>query len=229
MTSRAVAAGIERRQENKMTLHKLLITALIENQLTINEQAQQKLIEYLKLLQRWNKVFNLTTITDPREMVYKHLIDSLLMQPFLHGAQLLDVGSGAGLPGIPLAIVNPNLHWTLLDKNNKKTRFMTQAVAELKLTNVAIVNERSEDFQPELKFDTILSRAYGTIAMFLTTTQHLLAPNGTFVAMKGKYPQDELIDIPPHYTVEKTVPIEIKGITVDRCVVVLRRMTTWAK
>lgn len=203
-------------------LNPLLSTALRDNQLIVDEPQQQKLIAYLELLQRWNKVFNLTTITEPREMVYLHLIDSLLMQPFLHGKRMLDVGSGAGLPGIPLAIVNPHLHWTLLDKNSKKTRFITQAVAELKLTNVDIINERSEDFQPTSGFDSILSRAYGTIAMFLETTKHLLAPGGIFIAMKGKYPTDELADLPSTFTVEKTVPIPIKGITVDRCVVVLK-------
>lgn len=212
-----------------MTLNKLLSTALHENQLVVSEESQQKLIQYLELMQRWNKVFNLTTITEPREMVYLHLIDSLLMQPFLHGKRLLDVGSGAGLPGIPLAIINPDLHWTLLDKNNKKTRFITQAIAELKLKNIDVVNERSEDFATDTPYDAILSRAYGSIGMFLTTTQHLLAPDGAFIAMKGKYPQDELADITPEFTLEKTVPIAIKGITVERCVLVLRRKTAWAK
>lgn len=201
----------------------LLKTALRENKLIISEPAQQKLIQHLELMQRWNKVFNLTTITDPREMVYLHLIDSLLMQPLLHGERLLDVGSGAGVPGIPLAITNPDRHWTLLDKNNKKTRFITQAVAELKLTNVEVVNERSEDFVSNNGFDAILSRAYGSIEMFLTTTAHLLAPNGIFLAMKGKYPEDELTNLPSNFTVEKTVPIEVKGIKVDRCVIVLKK------
>jgi 16S rRNA (guanine527-N7)-methyltransferase len=206
-----------------MTFKKILVNALQENQLIVDEQIQFKLIQYLELMQRWNKVFNLTSITEPHEMVYLHLIDSLCMQPFLHSKQLLDVGSGAGLPGIPLAMMNPHLHWTLLDKNNKKTRFITQVIAELKLTNVAVVNERSEDFQPIQTFDTILSRAYGTIEMFVVTTQHLLAPDGRFVAMKGKYPQEELTNIPTNFLVEKTVPIDVKGITVERCVVVLKK------
>jgi 16S rRNA (guanine527-N7)-methyltransferase len=204
-----------------MTLENILTNALRENNLACSEAQQQKLVQYLELMQRWNQVFNLTTITAPRDMVYLHLIDSLLMQPFLHGKRLLDVGSGAGLPGIPLAIMNPDMHWTLLDKNNKKTRFITQAAAELKLTNVTAIKERSEDYQATTQFDTILSRAYGTIEMFLSTTQHLLTPDGVFVAMKGKHPQDELDNLPPNFIVEKIVPIAIKGITVDRCVVML--------
>lgn len=204
-------------------LNQLLQTALTDNGITCSEAAQLKLVQYLELMQRWNKVFNLTTITEPREMVYLHLIDSLLMQPFLQGKRILDVGSGAGLPGIPLAIMNPDLQWVLLDKNSKKTRFMTQAIAELKLTNVIAINERSEDFKPDTLFDTILSRAYGSIAMFVTTTEQLLMPGGELIAMKGKYPQEELAKLPDHFIVEKTVPIAIKGIKVERCVVVLNR------
>jgi len=206
-----------------MTLQKILTGALQENNLAINQSAQDKLVQYLELMQRWNKVFNLTTITEPREMVYLHLIDSLLMQPILHGSRLLDVGCGAGLPGIPLAIINPDLHWTLLDKNNKKTRFVTQAIAELQLKNVAVANDRSEDHQATTPYDSILSRAYGTLAMFIDTTQHLIAPNGKFLAMKAKHPTEELQDLPANITVEKIVPIDVKGIKVERCVVVLNK------
>lgn len=207
-----------------MTFQHILQTALRENNLTIDQSAQDKLVQYLELMQRWNKVFNLTTITDPREMVYLHLIDSLLMQPILHGSRLLDVGCGAGLPGIPLAIINPDLHWTLLDKNNKKTRFVTQAIAELQLKNVAVANERSEEHKTSMPYDSILSRAYGTLAMFVDTTQHLIASNGKFLAMKGKEPTDELRDLPSSITVEKIVPIAVKGIKVERCVVVLNKV-----
>ena len=143
-------------------MQRLLTQALKENNLIISDAAQQQLLNYLALLQQWNKVFNLTAITDPREMVYLHIIDSLAIQPFLNGKRFLDVGSGAGLPGIPLAIIHPDQHWVLLDKNNKKTRFITQACAELRLTNVEAVHARCEDFKPTQCFDNIVARAFAT-------------------------------------------------------------------
>ena len=128
---------------------KILSQALNQNNLTLTSDAQQKLIHYLELMQKWNKVFNLTSITDPREMVYLHLIDSLVVAPFLHGKRMLDVGTGAGLPGIPLAIMIPETEWVLVDKNNKKVNFLTQVCAELKLqtsppfiSGVKILNPR---------------------------------------------------------------------------------------
>lgn len=204
-------------------LEKLLSQALTLNNLTVATETQQKLIRYLEMMLRWNKVFNLTAITDPREMVYLHLIDSLLMQPYLHGKHMLDVGSGAGLPGIPLAIMNPETTWVLVDKNNKKTTFLTQVCAELNLTNITPVHQRSEDFKTSPCFDTILSRAYGTLRMFVETTSHLLCPNGLLVAMKGKVPQDELHDIPTGFSVLETDELAIKGIQVERHVICLQK------
>jgi len=202
-------------------LKELLTVALHDNQLTCSDAQQEQLINYLELMQRWNAVFNLTSITTPREMVYLHLIDSLLMQPYLHGTQLLDVGSGAGLPGIPLAIMMPEKHWTLLDKNNKKTRFMTQAVAELGLKNVVVVQERSENFKPAERFDSIVSRAYGSLQMFVATCAHLLAKDGLFVAMKGKHPEEELASLSADYMIREVIPIHIKGVETERCVILI--------
>jgi len=200
----------------------LLTQALKENSLSLSGAVQQKLLRYLALLQTWNRVFNLTTITDPREMIYLHLIDSLVMSPYLQGIRLLDVGSGAGLPGIPLAIAHPDQQWTLLDKSSKKTRFLTQAAAELELAKVSVIHHRCEDFQPPAGFDSILSRAFGTIRMFAETTVHLLAPDGILIAMKGKYPQEELADVPAAFTVEDVIRLDIKGINVERHIVRLR-------
>lgn len=204
------------------TLQKYLSQALQENALVIDTHAQEKLIHYLNLLQTWNRVFNLTTITEPREMVYLHLIDSLVVQPFLMGEHFLDVGSGAGLPGIPLAILNPDQQWTVLDKNSKKTRFLTQAVAELKLSNVEVVHKRSEEFHPEQGFDSILSRALATIRVFVETTEHLLRPNGSFLAMKGRYPQEELDEVPDRFIVNEVARLDVKGIDIERHIVSLR-------
>jgi len=200
----------------------LLSKALQENNIHIADTMQQKLIYYLELMQTWNRVFNLTTITQPRDMVYLHLIDSLVVQPYLQGNHLLDVGTGAGLPGIPLAIVNPEQQWVLLDKNSKKTRFLTQAIAELRLTNVQIIHQLTTNFHPTQCFDSILSRAFGTIRLFVESTEHLLCPNGKFIAMKGKYPQDELDDVPYRFHVHDVARLDIQGIDVARHIISLR-------
>lgn len=200
----------------------LLIAALRDNQITISDDAVDKLVRYLELLKTWNRVFNLTSITDEREMVYLHLIDSLLTAPFLSGTRMLDVGSGAGLPGIPLAMMHPEHEWVLLDKNNKKTRFITQAIAELKLDNVHAVHSRAEDFHPQDCFDSILSRAYATLALFIKTTRHLICKNGTFIAMKGKYPQDEMVELADLAGAAKITPLIMKGMTLKRHIVCIK-------
>jgi 16S rRNA (guanine527-N7)-methyltransferase len=204
-------------------LNNLLTIALQQNHLSLTDQAQQQLIHYLELLQTWNRVYNLTSITNPSDMVSLHLIDSLMVQPFLHGTRLLDVGSGAGLPGIPLAIVNPHQTWVLLDKNNKKTRFMTQAIAELGLKNAEAIQSRCEDFHPQQCFDSILSRAFGTIRLFVESTSHLLCDQGRFIAMKGKYPQDEIDDLPSNIILQKSERLDIKGINAERHIICLSR------
>lgn len=204
-------------------LDALLKQALQKNNLVIADAMQQKLLHYLNLLTTWNKVFNLTTITTPKEMVYLHLIDSLVIAPFVEGNRCLDVGSGAGLPGIPLAIIHPEQEWVLLDKNSKKTRFLTQASAELGLKNVRSVHSRSEDFHTTPCFDNILSRALGTLHMFIETTQHLLCEKGSYIAMKGKYPQEELDDIPSGFMAKSITRLQINGMDIDRHIVCLVR------
>lgn len=201
----------------------LLISALKDNALLLTDEQIAKLARYLALMQTWNRVFNLTTITEPHEMVMLHIIDSLVITPYLSGTYFLDIGTGAGLPGIPLAIIHPEQQWTLLDKNNKKTRFLTQVVAELGLTNVKVANSRGEDFHPGHCFDSILSRAFGTLALFIATTEHLLGPQGTLIAMKGKYPNDELGAVPEHFKVQEVARLTIKGMNAERCVVLLQK------
>jgi 16S rRNA (guanine527-N7)-methyltransferase len=159
-------------------------------------------------------------------MVYLHLIDSLMVQPFLQGNRLLDVGTGAGLPGVPLAIVNPEKNWVLLDKNNKKTRFLTQLIAELDLKNVQVVHARCEDFKTKDCFDSILSRALGSLQWFHDVTKHLICPNGKWIAMKGKYPQDELAYLP--YVTEVS-RLTIKGMDIKRHIVTFKEGITWEK
>ncbi len=185
-------------------------------------EVYHKLANYLILLKKWNKFFNLTHILSDSDKTFLHLIDTLLIQKFLVGERFLDVGSGAGLPGIPLAIAYSG-HWTLLDKNNKKTTFLTQAVAELKLKTVDIIHTRSEDFHPQQLFNCIVSRAFGSLEFFLQTTEHLLQTEGRWLAMKGKYPQKELDDIPPTFMVENVIPLQIRGMDVKRHVVIIKR------
>lgn len=203
----------------------LLEQALKENDYPLAPDQVEKLNTYLTLLAAWNHAFNLTAITEPHEMVYLHIIDSLSANPFLHGTRFLDVGTGAGLPGIPLAITHPEQHWVLLDKNGKKNRFLTQAIAELGLSHVKTAQTRAEDFKPTAGFDSILSRAYGSLCLFLETTEHLLNPGGTFIAMKGKYPEEELEAVPSRFSVESVTRLDIRGMSLDRHVVCIKKIS----
>jgi 16S rRNA (guanine527-N7)-methyltransferase len=199
-----------------------LTTALEQNNIVLSDAMTQSLQHYLELMLKWNNMYNLTAITDPHEMIYLHLVDSLIIAPYVTGKQCLDLGTGAGLPGIPLAIIHPDQQWTLVDKNSKKTRFLIQAVAELNLKNVQVVHFRGEEFHPAHGFDNILSRAFGSLRLFVDTTRHLLNPDGELIAMKGKYPDDELADLPAKVSVQSVQHIDIKGIDIERHLVCLR-------
>lgn len=201
----------------------LLHQALTDNHILLAPAAEEKLVRYLTLLQTWNHVFNLTAITQPKDMVYLHLIDSLSAAPFINGNRILDVGSGAGLPGIPLAITRPDQHWSTLDKNSKKTRFLTQVIAELAIHNVDAIYSRCEDFKPQTRFDCIISRAFGTLTLFTESTEHLLNSSGIFIAMKGKYPEEELSRLPDRFKVETIQPITMQGMDVDRHLIIMRK------
>ncbi|MBU2005224.1 MAG: 16S rRNA (guanine(527)-N(7))-methyltransferase RsmG, partial [Gammaproteobacteria bacterium] len=159
-------------------------------------EQEQKLQRYLQLLQRWNKVYNLTAVRDPAQMQVLHIDDSLSVAPYIRGETCLDVGSGAGLPGIPLAIIQPERHFTLLDTNGKKTRFMQQAVLELGLQNVDVIQTRVESWQAASCFDAIISRAFASLYDFVTFTGKHVCENGILYAMKGRYPDSELAELP---------------------------------
>ncbi len=171
------------------------------------EQARQ-LICYLRLLEKWNKAFNLTSIRDIEEMLERHLVDSLSIARFIKENNVLDVGTGPGLPGIPLAILYPRKNIHLLDSNGKKTRFLNQVKLELNLKNIEVIQNRVEAFQPERKFEAIISRAFSSLNDMLEKTNHLLLPRGTVYAMKGVYPHDEITEINQSVQVE---PISWKG------------------
>ena len=181
---------------------------------------QEKLIAYIELLAKWNRAYNLTAVRDPEQMIARHLLDSLAILPLVRGPRVLDIGSGAGLPGIPLALARPEISFVLLDSNAKKTRFITQAVAELGLENVEAVQERAEKYLPVAKFDTLIARAFAGIADMLAVSAPLVAPGGRWLAMKGVYPQEELSAIPPGYTIE-TQQLQVPGLDAARHVVII--------
>lgn len=179
------------------------------------------LLGYVALLAKWNKVYNLTAIKDPAQMITHHLLDSLAVLPYIRGARVVDVGTGAGLPGIPLAIMRPGLEFVLLDSNNKKTRFVTQVTIELGLKNVTAENTRAETYRPAAGFDTVISRAFASLRDMLGMCAGLCAPHGVFLAMKGAYPEDELADLPPGFEVRGAHRLDVPGLDAERHVVVL--------
>ncbi len=197
-------------------MNTFLHDALAANQYAFSLETEKKMDAYLDLLRKWNRVYNLTAIRDPKESVMLHILDSLSIRDYLHGEYILDVGTGAGLPGIPLALTSPDKQFVLLDSNSKKTRFLTQVICELGLKNVQAVHARVETFAPSNKFDSILSRAFASIEVMLETTQHVLAEQGQFLAMKGVYPAAELAAIPPSFEVIATHKLLIKGLAAER-------------
>ena len=207
-------------------MHDSLLDKLAEGlaalPLELNASVQSGLIDYLHLLVKWNRAYNLTAVRQPEQMVTRHLLDSLVIGPYLQGPRILDVGTGAGLPGIPLALAYPDLHFTLLDSNGKKIRFVTQAVAELGLTNVDVIQSRIEAFQPECRFDTITARAYASIEELISQTTRLLADKGQYLIMKGVYPVAEVEAIPSAYRVEAIHQLNVPKLDAERHLLVVR-------
>lgn len=186
--------------------------------LTLQQRA--KLVAYLALLAKWNAVHNLTAVREESKMVSHHVLDSLAVLPHLEsqmkGGRLLDVGSGGGLPGIPLAIARADMPVTLLDSNQKKSAFLKQAVIELQLPNVVVANERAEDYAPAQLFSTIISRAFADLGEFVTAAKHLLAPGGLFAAMKGLHPHEEIAQLPAGFRLQHTYRLTVPGVAAER-------------
>ncbi len=182
------------------------------------------LTRYVLLLDKWNKTYNLTAIRDPRDMVFRHIIDSLSIVPHVVGNNVLDVGSGPGLPGIVLAVMNPAGKYTTLDSNGKKTRFMLQAKLDLQLDNLEVVNARVEAFTTKQTFDAITSRAFTSLVNMVEGTKHLLSPSGVYLAMKGLYPDEELKELMDRQEIELVgcEPLHVPGTDGDRHLVILR-------
>jgi 16S rRNA (guanine527-N7)-methyltransferase len=203
----------------------LLSHGLAEMALPISDAQQQSLLQYVALLHKWNKVYNLTAVREPERMIALHILDSLVIQPYVRdAATLLDVGTGGGLPGIPLAITCPNLRVTMLDSLQKKTTFVRQAIGELALKNAEVVCERVEKFQPKEKLTIVTSRAFAELKDFVEGAAHLLADNGRMLAMKGVYPHEEITRLPGSHVVEKVIELRVPQVVGERHLVVLKKV-----
>ena len=177
--------------------------------------------DFVALLIKWNQTYNLTAIRDTSAIVSAHLLDSLVIAPFLLGDRGIDVGSGAGFPGIPLAIALPERRITLLDSSQKKTAFLRQAVADLKLENVEVVCARAESWAPDRAYDWVVSRALADLALFAASAAHLASPTGVLAAMKGAYPETEIAELPPAFRVREVVRLRVPGLDAERHLVLI--------
>ncbi len=199
-----------------------LARGIAELGLSVNDTMQRQLLEYLALIEKWNRVYNLTAVRDPRDMLHRHLLDSLSVAPHVSAHFALDVGSGAGLPGIPLATAWPQTQVTLIDSNQKKTAFLQQAIIELGLTNVTVVCNRVEAWQPNHKFDLVISRAFSDLPELVEVAGRLCAADGILAAMKGIYPHEELAQLTPEFKLERVIPLTVPGLSEARHLVLLR-------
>lgn len=203
-------------QDSLSYLQPQLESALAEMALELSGAQVDSLMTYLRLLQKWNKVYNLTAIRDPQEMLIKHLIDSLAVVPHVDSESLIDVGSGGGLPGIPLAICLPERRIDMLDSNIKKTRFLTQAKAELGLKNSQVWHKRVEEYQPEPLYDAVISRAFASLEDMFTWTKDLIPEDGVWWAMKAQKETEEFDNLPDYAVIENSIELHVPGLDAQR-------------
>lgn len=188
----------------------------------VSAEAAAKMAAHLRLVEKWNRVHNLTAVRETEQMVVLHVLDSLSLLPHLGDAKrVVDVGTGAGFPGIPLAIARPEVSFTLLDSSHKKCSFLEQVRAELKLANVSVACERVEQYQPAERFDAVASRAFAELSDFVTQSQHLAAPGARFLAMKGVYPFEEIARMPASHRVARVVELAVPSLDAKRHLVLL--------
>lgn len=209
--------------QNSNPLSTQLEEGLMALGISLPESARKCLLEYCDLLAKWNRTYNLTSITEPAQMISHHLLDSLAVLPHLPNGRVIDIGTGPGLPGIPLSIARPEQRFVLLDSNGKKTRFINQVVGELGLPNVTVINERVENYLPEETFDVVISRAFASINDMLEASAHLVSEKGLFLAMKGKYPHSEIEQLLRGFELISVVPLTIKGLDAERHLLMLGR------
>lgn len=201
------------------------LDALIaQTDLEVSEHQREQLVGYVELLNKWNKAYNLTSVRDPMEMMVKHILDSIVVSPLLVGELFIDVGTGPGLPGIPLAIINPEKSFVLLDSLGKRIRFIKQVLHELKIANVTPVQSREEDYDGEEGFDGVLSRAFASITDMVEWCHHLPRPHtGVFLALKGLLPQEEIAQLPEWCSVTDIKALNVPELEGERHLVILSR------
>lgn len=191
--------------------------------IALSSQQKQQLLSYITLLDKWNSTYNLTSVRQPKQMLVRHILDSIVASPYLSGNRFIDVGTGPGLPGIPLAIVYPKAEFTLLDSLGKRVRFLKQVQYELDLQNIVPVHSRVEVFDTAIKFDGVISRAFASLRNMLALCGHLAShPNGYFYALKGVKPSDELNDLPEHIQIESIIRLHVPKLDAERHLVILR-------
>nr|WP_283104657.1 16S rRNA (guanine(527)-N(7))-methyltransferase RsmG [Shewanella olleyana] len=193
-----------------------LKTYLAETNISATETQQQQLVGFVTMLNKWNKAYNLTSVRDPEQMLIRHVMDSLVVSPYLKGQRFIDVGTGPGLPGIPLAILNPDKEFVLLDSLGKRIRFQKQVQFELKINNITSVESRVEAYEPEQKFDGVISRAFASIEDMLSWCHHLPAEHGQFYALKGQLSDAELTNIPAGFDVVETITLKVPKLDEQR-------------
>lgn len=209
-----------------MTLTQQLTSLISKTSLQVTEQQINLLIQYVELLNKWNKAYNLTSVRDPSDMLIKHIMDSLMVGEVLKGENFIDVGTGPGLPGIPLAILYPERNFVLLDSLGKRITFLRQVVFQLKLANVTPVKARVEQYEGEVFFDGVLSRAFSSLTDMVTWCQHLIAPEqGRFFALKGQFPQEEIAQLPENITLVESYQIKVPELVGERHVIELKKLS----
>jgi 16S rRNA (guanine527-N7)-methyltransferase len=201
----------------------VLQNCLKKCELIVTEEQQLQLIRYVLMMHKWNKTYNLTSVREPRQMVIKHIVDSIVVAPFLDKVHYIDVGTGPGLPGIPLAIMCPDKQFILLDSLGKRVRFMKQVAYELKIDNIQPVQSRVEDFLPDVQIDGVLSRAFASLKDMLHWCQHLVDSHGVFVAVKGQLPTEELDELPLGYALLETIKLDVPGLEGQRHIVKIKK------
>ncbi len=213
---------------NKTILIKALSEGLIAANLSLSESTRLQLIAYIELLSKWNAIHNLTAIREPLEMVKRHVLDSLVLLPYFDDfcksrgssqVSVLDVGTGAGLPGILLALCRPEQSFVLLDSNQKKMAFVQHVISSLRVANAITVSDRVEKYRPEMLFDWVISRAFASLSDFVRLSHHLCKPDGRWVAMKGVIDATEVADVSSDYTIEQIVPLQVPELAAERALV----------
>ena len=204
-------------------LQQILVQGAEELNLNISQTQASQLVGFVERIHKWNKAYNLTSVRDPEHMMVKHILDSLAVTPHITGERVIDVGTGPGLPGMPLAIMLPNTHFTLLDSLGKRVRFMKQCAFELGLQNVTPIHSRVEEHQPGQAYDMVLSRAFASLKDMLHWCQHLVDSSGVFLALKGQFPQSEIDEVSDHFQIESVTELSVPDLEGDRHLVTIRK------